>query len=336
MTKMSIKEVVVNMISCYISNTYEKSKIDINKEVIRKSLEDYTDQDLFDKAFCENFEDFMHDLFNDKWYEIGAKNCKVTFSEFADFMNTPKCQKFLFKHNLSWIDGFISAVNGYANICDDIYGEIYKTDVVVDEAKQYRILRVQENAIEIALNCYKEIYDKTDMTRDIIISKIQDWAEQAEQEWESGNHSGEYLDFIDEFTKAKKEAFLDEWMNNSLIKSDNNGSSHTNKVSVNLNVNVTFDVDGEVDEDAVKNLARQMVVDKMDYDLNTCYGNETYVDYNVELANDTDKTYNADMARLLGQKYAKEYTNDGSDRCTYEEVAEAIETAINDFNNTNK
>lgn len=328
---ITIKEVVVNMIDVYMKNTYHKSSINLDHDTISKSLEDYTDNDLFCKALCGNFEDFMADLLNDNWYQIGAKNCKVTFKKFTDFMNTNKIQNVLLKYNISWIDCLYSVLMNNHDICEDIYRAINPINEVIDKAKEYRILRVQENAIEIALNCYKEIYDKTSLPRDVIISKIQDWAEQAEQEWENGNHNGEYLDFIDEFTKVKKEAFLDEWMNDNLIKSCDNGSSHTNKVSVKLNVDVTFDVDGDVDEDAVKNLARQMVSDKLEFDLNTCYGSETYVDYSVDVANDVDKTYNADMARLLGQKYAKEYTLDGTSRCTYEEVAEAIETAINDF-----
>lgn len=108
------------------------------------------------------------------------------------------------------------------------------------------------------------------------------------------------------------------------------------KVTVKMEVEVTFDVDGVINENDINNLAATMVSDKLSYDLNTCYGNETYVDYNISKVEVMDKTYNADMAHLLGQKYAKEYTLDGTSRCTYEEVAEAIETAINDFSNNKK
>jgi len=108
------------------------------------------------------------------------------------------------------------------------------------------------------------------------------------------------------------------------------------KVTVKMEVEVTFDVDGVINENDINNLASTMVSDKLSYDLNTCYGNETFVDYNISKVEVMDETNNADMAHLLGQKYAKEYTLDGTSRCTYEEVAEAIETAINDYSNNKK
>lgn len=56
------------------------------------------------------------------------------------------------------------------------------------------------------------------------------------------------------------------------------------KVSVKMEVEVTFDVDGDGDDNdsnKVENLASLMVSDKLDNDLNTCYGDETFVDYNI-------------------------------------------------------
>jgi hypothetical protein len=60
------------------------------------------------------------------------------------------------------------------------------------------------------------------------------------------------------------------------------------RVSVKLEVEVTFDVDKDsnVNTNEVYELARQMVGDKLEYDLNTCYGKETFVDYNVEISED--------------------------------------------------
>lgn len=60
----------------------------------------------------------------------------------------------------------------------------------------------------------------------------------------------------------------------------------TKRVSVKLNVEVTFDVDADgMDMHNVERLAKQMVSDKLDYDLNTCYGHETFVGYDVSEAN---------------------------------------------------
>lgn len=270
MTK-DIKEVVTSMISCYLRNTYTKSSINLDPAIIRNTLNDYEDQDLFNQIFKGEFEDFMRCLFNNKWYDICADKCKVTFGEFTDFMNTPKVQKVLSKFEISWIDCFFAVMNGDKDICDAIYVEINGNSEMVDEKKQYRALRVQENCIEIALNCFQEIYDATDQPRDVIITQIQNWAEEAEKEWEKPscieNVYGEYLGFIDDFSTKKKEEYLKEWKESCL--------------------------------------------------------------------DTTDKTQDADMAHLLGQKYAKEYTLDGTSRCTYEEVAEAIETAINEFSNNN-
>lgn len=54
------------------------------------------------------------------------------------------------------------------------------------------------------------------------------------------------------------------------------------KVSVKMEVEVTFDVDGDDnDSNKIENLASLMVSDKLDNDLNTCYGDETFVDYNI-------------------------------------------------------
>lgn len=264
MTK-DIKEVVTSMISCYLRNTYTKSSINLDHDIIRETLNDYEDQDLFNKVFLESFEEFMQDLFNNKWYDICACKCRVTFGEFTDFMNTPKIQKVLVKFEISWIDCFYAIMGGDKDICDSIYGEINKSNVAVDLTAHYRNLRVQENCIEIALQCFDEISRTTDMPRDIIVSKIQDWALQAEKLWEErGDDYHDYYDFIDEFTNAKKTEYL--------------------------------------------------------------------AGFKSSL---TDNTNEDEKASKIAGKYAKEYTLDGTTRCTYEEVAEAIEEAIKEYSNNN-
>lgn len=65
-------------------------------------------------------------------------------------------------------------------------------------------------------------------------------------------------------------------------------SLNKQSVSVKLNVEVTFDVDrnADIDFEKVKSLGRQMVSDKLEYDLHTCYGDETFVNYDVEISKD--------------------------------------------------
>lgn len=228
--EINIKEVVTDMIVVYLKNTYKKSSINLDPAIISKSLNDYEEQDLFDKVFY-GFEDFMSDLFNNKWYDIASNNCKVNFGVFTDFMNTTKIQKVLVKHNLSWIDCFLSAVNGDKDICDSIYGEINKSNEAVDLAAHYRNLRVQENCIEIALQCFDEISRTTDMPRDIIVGKIQDWALQAEKLWEERDDDDchDYYDFIDEFTNAKKTEYLAEFK--SSLTNNTNEDEKASKIA---------------------------------------------------------------------------------------------------------
>ena len=46
-----------------------------------------------------------------------------------------------------------------------------------------RTKRVQENIIWIALGCFKEIDLHTDIPTDIIVTMVQAWGEEAEDEW---------------------------------------------------------------------------------------------------------------------------------------------------------
>ena len=266
MTK-DVKNVIKSMIITFIANNYKCYYIDL--AALDESLKTYNDSELFNKVFLANdsFENFVNELIADKWYAIAADKCNVSSKEFADFMNSEDVNSILKKYGGNWMDCLAAAMSGNKDVCDAIYGEINGKSEMVDENKQYRALRVQENCIEIAMNIYQEIYDKTDLPRDVIIGKIQDWAEEAEKEWENAERRDEYIDFIDAFSKKKKEAFLDEWMESD-IKTDN-------------------------------------------------------------------KTNNADMAHLIAQECAIKYTYGNSVYCDCEDVAKAIEEAINEYNKTN-
>lgn len=74
-----------------------------------------------------------------------------------------------------------------------------------------RTKRVQENIIWIALGCFKEIDLHTDIPTDIIVTMVQAWGEEAEDEWEKNGGELEYREFIDAFIDEKLKQTLEEY-----------------------------------------------------------------------------------------------------------------------------
>lgn len=55
----------------------------------------------------------------------------------------------------------------------------------------------------------------------------------------------------------------------------------TKEVKVKMEVEVTFNLDDDCETDNIEHLANELVSNTLEYRLNTCYGNETFVDYNI-------------------------------------------------------
>lgn len=258
-----IKNSMAEVIISYLKDRYPNAKTTITKEVVVKALEHYSDSELYEKSIeLFVFEDLMG-----TFRQIGADNCNVTIDDFNKFMDGEKARNLMDLHNVSWIDLLYATMRGDMEACKSVRDAIIPpVKNPIDLDAHYRNLRVQENCIEIALQCFEEISRTIDMPRDIIVGKIQDWALQAEKLWEERDDDDytDYYDFIDDFTEKKKTEYL--------------------------------------------------------------------AGFNSSLTNNTDDD---EKASQIAGKYAMEYTFDGSIRCTYEEVKEAIEGAIKEYSKNN-
>ena len=78
----------------------------------------------------------------------------------------------------------------------------------------YMRSRVQQNAIEIAMNNLAEMQEISGLGRNTIIDYyIEKWSREAEIEWLGSRYEAncEYIDFIDNFSKKKLEEFKEEF-----------------------------------------------------------------------------------------------------------------------------
>lgn len=140
-----------------------------------------------------------------------------------------------------------------------LYKTLLDNEMSVDEM----ISRLQENAIEIAMNDLQEMQKITTLSRCTLINNyIHDWAKEAELEWigiwVDKGYCDEFIDFIDEFSARKLKEFKER-----IGYKDETPKKIAKLVEFHITTRVVVDTDKLSEGKDAEDAAIEMAIDKI-------------------------------------------------------------------------